>query len=253
MAILYSFPQVAPAVRPPAGETGIASITHGGRTLRFRTNPNEFNWSYSINKRIDQTYGGRVVQLLGTKIDDFTLKADAGGGGWPYLNRVALFLRDVMVAQRNGVPATFSYTTRGWKLNCYIASMPFQDEVTAVAREFEIVMKVQEDLSGTVSRGLLRAELAWLADGVGFHRNQYNDPLLGPGVADQESGGLEQLINAATQSLGGVGKTLQGIGEVLGYASDLNFLPPGFGGMVNPGGGFPGGGTYPGGLSIPAL
>ncbi|QZE10471.1 minor tail protein [Mycobacterium phage ScoobyDoobyDoo] len=170
----YPFPQKSAAL--PASESGIASITHNGRTFRFRTNPNEFRWTYTLNRRIDPTYGGRVIQLLGTKIDDFSLKAEAGNGRWDYINRMATFLRDVMVDQRGGEPAVFEYTKRGWKLNCYIVSVPFQDEFNAVLREFEISMKVQEDVSGLLSKNSLDRELRALADGIGFQRSKYNDP-----------------------------------------------------------------------------
>jgi len=100
MASKYAFPQQSPPFSPNTTERGIATMYHPGvGSLRFRANPNEFNWSYTLNKRIDQTYGGRVVQLLGTKIDDFTFKADCGIGRWAYMNKVAKFMRDVMVVQ----------------------------------------------------------------------------------------------------------------------------------------------------------
>ena len=137
----FSFPQVSQPL--PAGQRGICSLSHSGRTLRFRTNPNEFNWTYSLNKKVEQTYGGRVVQLLSTKIDDFVIKVDCGSGRWPYANQVARFLRNVMVAQRDGVPATFEYTTRGWRLGVYVVSIPFSDAVEEVLREIEIGFKVQ--------------------------------------------------------------------------------------------------------------
>src|SRR4029077_6373446 len=114
----FSFPQVSKPLDP--GVRGICSITHGNRTFRFRTNPNQFAWTYKLNKRVDPTYGGRVVQLLGTNIDDFVVQADCGKGGWEYANALTLFLRDVMIDQRQGEPATFEYTTRGWKLKVFI-------------------------------------------------------------------------------------------------------------------------------------
>lgn len=198
----YTFPQKSAKMK--AGEHGIASLTHKGRTFRFRTNPNQFQWTYTLNKRVDQTYGGRVIQLLGTKIDDFVLKADAGGGRWDYTNRMANFMRDVMVDQRDGEPATFEYTARGWKLNCYIVSVPFQDEVEAVLREFEIQMKVQEDVSGLMSSNSLSAELRRLQDGIGFRRSKYNDPTKqGQTLTDQIGDGLgavEQIANSVLQN-----------------------------------------------------
>lgn len=213
----YSFPQVAEPLR--SGETGIASLHHPNvGTLRFRSNPNEFGWDYVLNKRIDQTYGGRVIQLLGTKIDNFSIKADSGAGRWEYTNKVARFMRDLMIVQRNGTPATFEYTTRGWKLNCFIVSIPFFDAVEEVRREFEIQMKVQEDISGVMSKNTLSAELRRLKDGIAFKRSQYNDPMQNPSRSDQESSSyigsqIENIINTAT--------------NILGYADPQTFIPGG--------------------------
>ena len=220
----FEFPQVSKPL--PAGEQGIASISHNGRTFRFRTNPNEFNWTYSLNRKVEQTYGGRVVQLLSTKIDDFTLKADCGSGRWQYMNEVATFLRDVMVAQRNGVPATFEYTTRGWKLNVYVVSIPFADAVEEVAREFDIGFKVQEDVSGVMSSNSLSAELSRLKDGIGFQRGQYNDPRLGDGVQNQEQGPLNpvviagQVVGAVNNAIGIGNSVAQSLTGIMGYPNN---------------------------------
>lgn len=156
-------------------QRGIASLTWGGHTLRFRTNPNEVTWNYSLITKTDQTYGGRVVQILGTKIDDLTVKVDCGLGGWPYLVKVVTFMRDLMVAQRNGQTAVFEYTTRNWKLKVYAASFPFGDSVTATTRELTLNFKVQEDISGIVSSSTISAAIQSFANGIGWERNQYND------------------------------------------------------------------------------
>lgn len=172
----YEFPQRAAPLATT--ERGIASLYHPEvGTLRFRSNPKEFNWSYTLTKRVDQTYGGRVIQLLGTRIEDFNLKADCGNGRWEYMNKVAKFMRDIMIFQRGGTPATFEYTTRGWKFNAFVTSVPFADAVEEVLREFEIGLKVQEDVSGLMSKNTLSAELRRLQDGIGFRRSKYNDPL----------------------------------------------------------------------------
>lgn len=196
----YQFPQKSAPIT--SGEKGIASLYHPEvGTLRFRSNPKEFNWSYTLNKRIDQTYGGRVIQLLGTRIDDFTFTADCGTGRWAYMNKVAKYMRDVMIKQRGGTPATFEYTTRGWKFNAYIVAVPFADAVEEVLREFEVTMKVQEDVSGVMSQNTMVAELRRLKDGIAFRRSRYNDPLYGNQAAqvnDSESyqAGIDQVIGA---------------------------------------------------------
>ena len=218
----YGWPQVAPT--STTGERGIASLSHPGvGTLRFRANPKEFNWSYTLNKRVDQTYGGRVIQLLGTKIDDFTFKADAGIGRWPEVNRVAKFMRDVMIEQRNGIPATFEYTTRGWKFNAYVVSVPFADAVEEVLREFEVGLKVQEDVSGLMSRNTLQAELRRLQDGIGFTRNQYNDPRFGQNTA----------LVPDSQQFDAVGQVIETIQNAAASVLSPNFLQNGVKGGNN--------------------
>lgn len=219
MVSSYAFPQQAPGITS-GSETGIAMMSHPDvGKIRFRTAPTEFGWSYTLNRRIDQTYGGRVVQLLGTKIDEFQFKADAGGGRWEYSNKVSKFMRDVMIAQRNGKPATFEYTTRGWKMNLYVVTVPFQDAIEEVRREFQIQCKVQEDVSGVMSKNTLSAELRRLQSGINFQRSQYNDPLASGNAAggDSENTGFEQiqsLINGATNVF-------------QSFAPVLDFLPGG--------------------------
>lgn len=157
---------------------GVASIYFKGKTLRFRTNPNEIWWSYALNTSVEQTYGGRVVQILSTRIEDLVIKIDCGWGGWDYLNQVVDFLREMMIEQRKdgGTTGIFSYTTRQWRMKVYALSVPFQDQVNATVRELEIRFKVAEDVTGEISRLTLGSELARLKDGVGFVRSGYNTP-----------------------------------------------------------------------------
>lgn len=201
MSSNFSFPQQAPAITLGSGERGIARMHHPDvGTLRFRTAPTEFGWSYTLNKRIDQTYGGRVVQLLGTKIDEFSFKADSGGGRWDYSNKVSKYMRDVMIAQRNGTPVTFEYTTRGWEMNLFVVSVPFQDAIEEVRREFQIQCKIQEDISGVMSRNTLSAELRRLQAGINFKRGKYNDPrAMGNGTVTDSERGVADIANIVNQ------------------------------------------------------
>ena len=157
---------------------GIASLTFKGQTLRFRTNPNEIWWTYTLNTNVEQTYGGRVVQILSTRMEDLVIKIDCGRGGLEYMNRIVDFLRNMMVEQRKngGTTAVFSYTTRRWRMKVYALSVPFQDSVTATVRELEIRFKVQEDLTGEMSKLALSTELARLQDGIGWQKTAYNTP-----------------------------------------------------------------------------
>lgn len=192
-------------VAPGSTNRGICSLSANGNVFRFRTSPNEIWWTYELITHVEQTYGGRVVQILGTRLGDLTVKVECGKGGWDYLMKVVTYLRDVISDQRNGKPATFEYTTRNWKLNVYAMNVPFQDQVSATVRELAMTFKIQEDVSGIVSSTSLNAELARLQDGIyrpgqNIH-NQYNDfgspvPLDG-GALGNIAGSITQLQSGA--------------------------------------------------------
>jgi hypothetical protein len=219
-----------------AEQRGIATLSWGNKVFRFRTNPNEITWNYSLITHTDQTYGGRVVQILGTKIDDLTVKVDCGNGGWEYLMKVVTYIRDLMVSQRNGQPATFEYTTRNWKLNVFAASIPFADQVSATTRELTLNFKVQQDVTGMMSTNTISSALLALTAGVGWSRSQYNSVDGGlpannaqgmmPNVTDFV-GGAATLVGSATTSPVDLGGLMQysptnGVGNSL--LNTLNFF-----------------------------
>ena len=198
---------------------GICSLSFLGRTWRFRTNPNSIQWSYTLNTHVEQTYGGRVVQLLSTKIDDLVVKVECGNGGWSYNIGLVLFLRDLMVNQRDplGAPAIFEYTTRNWKFNVYALSIPFQDQVTATVRELELHFKVQEDVTGVVSGAILAATLATLQEGVGWTRNKYNAGSMYVGTPQGNTANAE----SGPVGVGQAGASTSGLTSQLGQFESL--------------------------------
>jgi len=165
---------------------GLATLTHGGNTYQFRTNPNSITWTFNLVKYVDETYGGRVVQLLAVNIDSLTVTAHAGRGGWDHLYQTVLFFRDMLVNQRDsGDPGVFEYVNRGWKFSVYALGIPLNDKVTEVAREFTMTFKVQEDVSGIASAQTLDAELFKLKEGIGYEHNAYN--WVSPTQADNQN------------------------------------------------------------------
>jgi hypothetical protein len=173
---------------PPAPggiASGICSLSFQNRTFRFRTNPNTIWWTYELIKATEDTYGGRVIQLLGTKLGDLKVTVECGNGGWAYLMSVVLWLRDLLNDQRQGGTATFLYTTRNWQLNVYAMTIPMMDKVEATTREIELNFKIQEDVSGILSRLTLDTELSKLQQGVcgpgNPPHNMYNDHFVLPG------------------------------------------------------------------------
>jgi len=158
----------------PGLQQGICTIEHMGRTLQFRTNPNQIWWTYRLLTKVENTYGGRVIQVLGCRIEDLIVTVECGRGGWPYLRQIIHFMRDMIGDQRKGNPGIFSYTTRGWIFRVYALSVPFEDKVNATTREIELRFKVQEDVSGMASTSTISSELSRLAAGIGFVKSPYN-------------------------------------------------------------------------------
>ena len=173
---------------------GLCSLSFEGNTLNFRTNPNEVWWDYSLITHIENTYGGRVVQILGVKLDNLTVKVDCGGGGWPYAMQVVQFMRDLMVTQRDGNSATFLYTTRNWRLKVYALNVPFLDQVTSTVRELELEFKIQEDVTGITTNNALIDAVTLFADGIGWAQSLYNNI----------DGAAQSLVNSG-DSLGSLG------------------------------------------------
>jgi hypothetical protein len=223
---------------PGTANRGFCTLTFKGRVFRFRTNPNEIWWNYELITKVHQTYGGRVVQLLGTRLGDLSIKVEAGRGGWPYLIRMVTYLRELMSEQR-GVqpPATFEYTTRNWRMNVYSLTIPFEDRVEATTREVQLNFKIQEDLTGVASQLALDAEIARLQEGVyGPGRqphNKYNDPAqmgksegdpLSPGGPAYAPSGITNTVDSNPQGDNPGG---------LNVAGALPFLPsiPGLGSL----------------------
>jgi len=159
----------------------MASLSYGNRVFWFRTNPNLIRWDYNLNTSVTQTYGGWVVQLLSANIDNLTVTADSGGGGWDYLYTAAQFFRDLLFDQKNGSqPAIFEYPNRNWKMGVYLANFPFTDNNLAVLRPFTLKFKVQEDISGIITTDSLIQEIQRLQQGIGWKHNDYNTPPFNP-------------------------------------------------------------------------
>lgn len=190
-------PQVAtPSLNTPPTQLqatrGICTLSHPavGAPLQFRTNPNSITWNYELKTHIDETYGGRVVQILGVKMDNLKVTIDCGQGGWPYAMYVVQWIRDLMVQQRNGLAATFVYTTRNWHLKVFADNLPYHDAVGETIRELELSFRIQEDISGVQTSSSLDEAFKLIADGIGFVASSFNNiDFGGINIPNNEYGG----------------------------------------------------------------
>lgn len=145
--------------------------------FRLRIDPEEIQWVYSLNTRTDNTYGGKVIQILSVSINEMSLPIMGGSGGRDYLKSVATFFRDGMLWQRDtGNTAIFTYSPRGYNLNVYFSNLKIEDKLENVSFPFTLVFKVQEDLAGAVKQQIIMQEIANLQAGIGYTSDQFNDP-----------------------------------------------------------------------------
>ncbi len=153
------------------------TLSYGGRTLALRIDPNNITWAYALSTKVDDTVGGKVVQILGMNIDNLTLDGECGVAGRAELRRIATFVRDFALWQRqSGKPGRLTYVPRNYVFGVYVSSFTYNDATENVAFPYTIVMKVQEDLSGVASSKTIRAELARLQAGIGYTKNAYTVP-----------------------------------------------------------------------------
>lgn len=163
---------------------GVVTISHGSRVFRFRVDPTAVSWTYNLNTKVEETYGGRVVQILSIRLGDLTVESNSGSGGWDYLKTVIDFCRDVLFQQKEtGRPAVFSYPTKGWEMEVFLSNIPYADQTENTHFPFRLRFKIQEDVSGVISADSITSELDKVRDGIGYERNDYNYP---SGTGDEE-------------------------------------------------------------------
>lgn len=148
-------------------------------SLQFRTNPNSISWDYNLITNVQQTYGGRVIQILGAKVDNLEVKVDCGQGGWDYAMYVVQFMRDAMMMQRNGIPGQFIYTTRNWDLKVFAVNVPFHDAVEETVRELTLQFKVQQDVAApAIASQSIANAIMRLQQGMGFLSSEmFSNPI----------------------------------------------------------------------------
>lgn len=116
--------------------------------LSFRINPSAIQWGFSIDTNVEDTIGGRVVQVIGATLTDITLSGEYGerkgyktdakhrnmelhGRGllsWELAEQFLLRVRDMMEEQsedsrdmgKMNPPLDFRFPEFGWHFGVYV-------------------------------------------------------------------------------------------------------------------------------------
>jgi hypothetical protein len=189
---------------------GTATLGYpGGPSIAFRLDPEMIDWTWQVLTNVVDTIGGRVIQVLGARLDDLTVQGSlgqdhsnpAGGQSWQQAEAFVTAITSIMEAQsadanqqaRMHPPAVFSYPPRGWRFNVYVKSLTDPDGNSSVIlkpgkanQRYSLVLFIVQDGSPSLvqagtTNGVLdekanqavAAFMARISDGVGWHWTKY--------------------------------------------------------------------------------
>jgi hypothetical protein len=162
-----SLPEFAPDNKPvPDVATltdNVTKVTHS-----FPFNINSLNWNYQMNTQSYDTIGGRVTQLLSTRINNMELQGDAGSRA----KLMDLYDKFKMMQDnqnQNKVSMTLTVPSKNLKYNVWLYQMQMGWDVTTVTYPFVMMFQIDQDISGITSEAINAAALDSLYQGVGFN------------------------------------------------------------------------------------
>ena len=150
----------------------------------FLLNPSSAAWSYDLNTKSYDTYGGRVVQVLSCKITGFTIsgylsqKHLTEATRWTEMEYFENAIRNIMEYHNiNQKPVSFNFETMGW-VNAKVYVQGYTNvsyDVATAAIQYTLTLFVDEGLD-TVKDGIVISELENIPSGVNWKHGIYNTP-----------------------------------------------------------------------------
>jgi hypothetical protein len=175
-------------------DVALLSFTGGARSFTLRTNPNYISYSYSLRTKTFQTYGGKVIQILGVNYGPLQIEIESGSittinghpGGFEYLRSVVQWFKETSLWQRNNKrPIRFTYPERNYVLDVFLKNIVIADDLQNVLRPLQIEMEIENDFTGLLTGDIIDSELEYFQEGIGYESSAYNDPM--KGVTDDDS------------------------------------------------------------------
>lgn len=152
-------------------------IIGGPYPIQLPNGINSFTWGYQLRTIVEETIGGKVTQVLGVNITSATITAEIGSGGYPALKRISQAARDLIIWQsETRKPVKLAYPKRKYSFMAFLKAVNIKDSLDNVTFPITFLFEIDEDVSGIASATSFQAEINRLQEGVGYKRNQYNDP-----------------------------------------------------------------------------
>lgn len=196
---------------------GTATLGYpGGPAVAFRLDPELIEWNWQVLTNVTETIGGRVIQVLGARLDDLTIQGSLGqdhaagpvnGTTWHLAERFVSVITKIMEAQsadsnqqgRMHPPAVFTYPPKNWRFNVYVKALTDPDGGNSVIlrpakinQRYTLTLFIVQDGSAALVKAgttngvfnqkaydAVGAFMARISDGIGWHFTQYNGQVTG--------------------------------------------------------------------------
>jgi hypothetical protein len=174
-------------------QTALLTLTGGPRPFVVRTNPNYISYAYTLRTQTYPTFGGKVVQILGVNFETLRIEIESGSnkvengqpGGYAYFREVIKWFKETSLWQRNTKKAIrFTYPARNYVLDVFLKNLYIADDLQNVLRPLQIEMEIEDDFTGLLSGDIVKDELKYFQDGIGYSDNPYNNPDLNIDTTD---------------------------------------------------------------------
>lgn len=93
--------------------------------LTFRLDPSSIEFGYSIKTAVTPTVNGRIIQVLGTRVNSMKLTGSCGVGGYEehrQLVKNLIFLAEEQLKD-SGTPVKFTYPPEEWEFEVYLTAI----------------------------------------------------------------------------------------------------------------------------------
>lgn len=195
---------------------GTATLGYpNGPQVAFRVDPDLIDWTWSVQTNVVETIGGRVIQVLGARLDDLTVRGSLGenhadkatGQSWQQAQAFLTAVTAIMEQQASDAvqnalmhpPAVFTYPPKGWRWNVYVKGLTDPDGNSSLIlkpgkanQRYVLTMFIVNESSaltaaGTTPNGALAQQssqaisqfMARISDGVGWTANKYTGTYTG--------------------------------------------------------------------------
>lgn len=165
----------------------------------FWADPESVSWTFGVKTRVDNTIGGKVVQVYGIELGLLTVTGSFGRGGWEEQNRFLermTALADSQIGEAPNLdppqPHRFFWAEKRWDMLVWLSaySEPGGGEASVTYTEkmanprWSLALRIIEDNSG-LKQVAEDEYLRRLSEGIGWTQSIFNGPLTENDVREQ--------------------------------------------------------------------